>query len=148
VLSTKFTSKERDAETGLDYFGARYMSSAQGRFTSPDPIHFQAAMLVDPQRFNLYAYVRNNPLSLVDPKGEEIELLGDEEQRKKLLNAVKSAVGDQAGKFLNEKKVTSWFGLGKTRYIVGVSDQKAFAATNSVAGALSPMISDSRCAPQ
>jgi RHS repeat-associated protein len=34
----KFTGKERDAETGLDYFGARYHSSAQGRFTSPDPI--------------------------------------------------------------------------------------------------------------
>ena len=33
-----FTSKERDAETGLDYFGARYMSAAQGRFTSPDPL--------------------------------------------------------------------------------------------------------------
>ena len=33
----RFTSKERDAETGLDYFGARYLSSAQGRFTSPDP---------------------------------------------------------------------------------------------------------------
>jgi RHS repeat-associated protein len=33
--SLEFTSKERDAETGLDYFGARYMSSAQGRFTSP-----------------------------------------------------------------------------------------------------------------
>ncbi len=32
----QFTGKERDAETGLDYFGARYMSAAQGRFTSPD----------------------------------------------------------------------------------------------------------------
>jgi len=32
----KFTGKERDTETGLDYFGARYLSSAQGRFTSPD----------------------------------------------------------------------------------------------------------------
>jgi hypothetical protein len=32
-----FTGKERDAETGLDFFGARYYSGAQGRFTSPDP---------------------------------------------------------------------------------------------------------------
>src|SRR5208283_5409976 len=32
----KFTGKERDAETGLDYFGARYLSSAQGRWTSAD----------------------------------------------------------------------------------------------------------------
>ena len=35
---SRFTGRERDAETGLDYFGARYMSAAQGRFTSPDPI--------------------------------------------------------------------------------------------------------------
>jgi RHS repeat-associated protein len=37
AVNQKFTGKERDTETGLDYFGARYMSSAQGRFTSPDP---------------------------------------------------------------------------------------------------------------
>jgi RHS repeat-associated protein len=34
--TVRFTGKERDIETGLDYFGARYLSSAQGRFTSPD----------------------------------------------------------------------------------------------------------------
>jgi len=39
----EFTGKERDAETGLDYFGARYMSAAQGRFTSADPYVFQFA---------------------------------------------------------------------------------------------------------
>ena len=50
-----FTGKERDAETGLDYFGARYLSAAQGRFTSVDPLFFQKAMLVDPQRWNVYA---------------------------------------------------------------------------------------------
>ena len=64
----KFTGKERDAETGLDYFGARYLSAAQGRFTSPD------APLLDqdpqhPQSWNLYAYVRNNPLIFTDPTG-------------------------------------------------------------------------------
>jgi len=63
------TSKERDAETGLDYFGARYMSSAQGRFTSPDPIHIMPQKLLDPQQWNMYAYVRNNPLRFLDPTG-------------------------------------------------------------------------------
>jgi RHS repeat-associated protein len=64
----RFTSKERDAETGLDYFGARYMSSAQGRFTSPDrPLVDQNER--DPQSWNLYTYVGNNPLRLVDPNG-------------------------------------------------------------------------------
>jgi RHS repeat-associated protein len=68
-LTSQFTSKERDAETGLDYFGARYYSGAQGRFTSTDPLYFQAEMLADPQRFNLYAYTRNNPLSFIDLDG-------------------------------------------------------------------------------
>jgi RHS repeat-associated protein len=36
----RFTSKERDTESGLDYFGARYYGSVQGRFTSTDPIFF------------------------------------------------------------------------------------------------------------
>ena len=62
--------KERDAESGLDYFGARYLSSAQGRWTSPDgPLVDQ--MESDPQSWNLDGYVRNNPLRLADPHGRE-----------------------------------------------------------------------------
>jgi RHS repeat-associated protein len=59
--------------TGLDYFGARYFSGAQGRFTSPDwsakPTPVPYADLHEPQSLNLYAYVRNNPLSNRDPDG-------------------------------------------------------------------------------
>jgi RHS repeat-associated protein len=69
VVTEKFTSKERDAETGLDFFGARYMSSAQGRFTSADPLGGGAGREEDPQSWNLYAYARNNPLTYVDPLG-------------------------------------------------------------------------------
>jgi RHS repeat-associated protein len=66
----KFTGKERDAETGLDYFGARFMSAAQGRFTSPDlPLVDQHPS--DPQSWNLYVYVRNNPLRNIDPSGRD-----------------------------------------------------------------------------
>jgi RHS repeat-associated protein len=61
--------KERDAETGLDYFGARYFSGAQGRFTSPDPLGIMKQKMLDPQQWNMYAYVRNNPLRLIDPSG-------------------------------------------------------------------------------
>ena len=68
TVNQKFTGKERDSETGLDYFGARYMSSAQGRFTSPDPGGFGSA-LADPQSWNAYAYGRNNPLKYTDPTG-------------------------------------------------------------------------------
>lgn len=59
-----FTGKERDAETGLDYFGARYMAAAQGRFTSPDPVNHPsgsknpAAFLTNPQRWNGYLLCR------------------------------------------------------------------------------------------
>jgi len=53
----KFTGKERDQETGLDYFGARFNSSSMGRFMSPDgPLLDQEAS--DPQSWNLYSYVR------------------------------------------------------------------------------------------
>jgi RHS repeat-associated protein len=64
-----FTGKERDAETGLDYFGARYFSGAQGRFTSPDK-PFVDQTESDPQSWNLYAYGRNNPLRYTDADGQ------------------------------------------------------------------------------
>jgi RHS repeat-associated protein len=71
-LTQKFTGKERDAESGLDYFGARYYGSALGRWTSPDPLYLEMHRLTDPQQLNLYSYVRNNPLSLTDPDGRDI----------------------------------------------------------------------------
>lgn len=56
--------------TGLDFFGARYFSGAQGRFTSPDqPLLDQDPS--DPQSWNLFSYVRNNPLRFTDPTGRE-----------------------------------------------------------------------------
>src|SRR3984885_7523098 len=63
-----FTSKERGQESGLDYFGARYYGSALGRFTSPDSGVDQHP--IDPQSWNLYSYVRNNPLTSIDPSGD------------------------------------------------------------------------------
>lgn len=63
-----FTSKERDTESGLDYFGARYYSSTQGRFTSVDPL-IASGRPVKPQSWNRYAYVLNNPIRLIDPDG-------------------------------------------------------------------------------
>jgi RHS repeat-associated protein len=67
----KFTGKERDSESGLDNFGARYDSSQYGRFMTPDPL---GGHLEDPQTLNRYAYVRNNPLSLTDPTGLDFYL--------------------------------------------------------------------------
>jgi RHS repeat-associated protein len=66
---TRFTSKERDAESGLDYFGARYYASRTGRFTTVDPLMGTELALVDPQRWNRYSYVGNRPTRLLDPDG-------------------------------------------------------------------------------
>lgn len=89
---TQSSAKERDTESGLDYFGARYYGSALGRFTSPDDfkggivdpftgqdIETNAALpyadITDPLTLNKYAYVRNNPLRYTDPDGHCAEAL-------------------------------------------------------------------------
>lgn len=64
----KLSGKERNPETGLDYFGAKYMSAAQGRFTGPDP-EIIPSDLTNPQAWNKYAYGLNNPLRFIDPDG-------------------------------------------------------------------------------
>ena len=94
----KFTGKERDAESGNDYFGARYYASSMGRFLSPDwsakiaPVPY--AKLDNPQSLNLYSYVWNNPLTRNDPDGHEVDLTGTDkdkqlEQQRLVANASK-----------------------------------------------------------
>jgi RHS repeat-associated protein len=71
----RFTGKERDAESGLDYFGARYYSNRLGRFISADwsgtPIPVPYADFGDPQTLNLYTYVRNVPTVRFDADGHQ-----------------------------------------------------------------------------
>ncbi len=73
-----FTGKERDSESGLDNFGARYYGSGSGRFTSVDPkltgVPFPKHVH-NPQLWNMYGYVANNPLKFVDPNGEDIDIV-------------------------------------------------------------------------
>ena len=68
-----FTGKERDSESGNDYFDARYYASTMGRFLSPDwsesPVPIPSASLADPRSLNLYSYTRNNPLTRKDDDG-------------------------------------------------------------------------------
>jgi RHS repeat-associated protein len=70
----KFTGKERDTESGLDDFGARYNASTLGRFLQTDPVWVEPDRVVDPQRLNLYEYGRNNPLEFVDSTGRDIKM--------------------------------------------------------------------------
>ena len=97
-IRSRSTGKERDAETGLDYFGARYLSSAQGRFTSTDPVISGPHKLNDPQNWNLYSYARNNPLRYTDPSGEIIEEQIDEEYRKRYEQWKKDYLSTEAGR--------------------------------------------------
>ncbi len=77
-----FTGKERDAESGLDNFGARYDASSLGRFMTPDPLPWLdwqhgnkeerekfADFISNPQNLNMYSYVDNNPTTKTDPTG-------------------------------------------------------------------------------
>lgn len=80
-ISQQFTLKERDIETGLDYFGARYYGSTQGRFTSVDPL-MASGLVVDPQSWNRYSYSSNNPLRFTDPTGMMPGDFYDEEGKK------------------------------------------------------------------
>lgn len=85
ALCYKFTGKERDTESGLDYFGARYNASTMGRFMSADPYEIVIrknrgksaneqkqlleSFIANPQAWNKYAYGLNNPLKNVDVGG-------------------------------------------------------------------------------
>jgi RHS repeat-associated protein len=120
----KFTGKERDTESGLDNFGARYNASTMGRFMTPDP-PLMDQHIADPQSWNLYSYVRNNPLSFVDPDGNAIELLctGSDAskcagERQKELEFLQNSLGnDKAASnlYINEVKDGD-----NIRYFVGI----------------------------
>jgi RHS repeat-associated protein len=89
-----FTGKERDTESGNDYFGARYFGSSMGRFLSPDPL---GGSLANPQSLNHYAYAFNNPLKFIDPTGmyvcDDSENC-DSDQDKKFSMALSNAQAD------------------------------------------------------
>ncbi|MEO8680091.1 MAG: RHS repeat-associated core domain-containing protein [Vicinamibacterales bacterium] len=72
----QYAGKERDAETGLDYFGARYYRGVSGRFTTVDPALDIQSALVNPQGWNRYSYALNNPLKFTDPDGRNVLLIG------------------------------------------------------------------------
>jgi RHS repeat-associated protein len=113
----KFTGKERDSESGLDFFGARFYANQMGRWMSPDwseelePVPY--ADLTDPQTLNLYGYVRNNPMSHSDPDGHQgpwSQILSNPEVQQAvedlgplIKNAAGIAIGAAAAAWANSK---------------------------------------------
>jgi RHS repeat-associated protein len=138
----KFTGKERDTESNLDFFGARYFTSNNGRFMSPDA-PFVDQHVDDAQSWNLYAYARNNPLIYIDPTGEAIELTGKtEEDRKKELEAIKqSLVNSKVADKLYINPEIGKDGKETGRYFVGIQgDAKEFAKAGDLEGSLAEAI--------
>jgi len=69
ISTHEFTGNQRDGESGLDHTLFRKYSSQLGRWTSPDPAGRRAVSLSNPQSWNRYVYVLNNPLNLFDRTG-------------------------------------------------------------------------------
>ena len=118
----RFTGKERDTESGNDYFDARYFASSMGRFMSPDwsakvePVPY--AKMDDPQSLNLYSYVRNNPLMRTDADGHCCEAdfnsfqTPDQKQ-----NFFAGGVTDFDRQFIGHMEPGKWVGLMGTTEI-------------------------------
>jgi RHS repeat-associated protein len=139
-VRSRCTGKERDAESGLDYFGARYYASSMGRWMSPDWSAKASAVpyakLDNPQSLNLYQYMRNNPLSGVDPDGHSPDWW------QKLVNGV-SGNGFQTNAQLHPPTVSTTQGPGTANpYTVTLNsrtvqgDTPAQAKTGSAVAAL------------
>ncbi|KDA53244.1 hypothetical protein EG19_06580 [Thermoanaerobaculum aquaticum] len=89
----RFAGHERDSQTSLDYMHARYYAPFGGRFLSVDPGRdFDPS---HPQSWNLYAYVRNNPVSAVDPTGKDAAELA--ENAKRLVKVASEYIDSQVG---------------------------------------------------
>lgn len=88
-VTHRYTSQEFDGETGLYNYHARFYNPALGKFISPDTIVPSPS---NPQSLNRYSYVRNNPLSYVDPSGHSlsswVRRLRDQENRRNLFIGV------------------------------------------------------------
>jgi RHS repeat-associated protein len=104
-LRQQFTGYERDNETGLDYAQARYYAGMQGRFTSVDPM-MASAHAANPQSWNRYAYVGNNPLNSTDPTGMGENGVNDpndqdtpayQEQKKREQQSIGQQIVDEIG---------------------------------------------------
>ncbi len=115
--SHKFTGNERDTESGLDNFGARYNSSGLGRFMSADPLKIGGDVvdLSNPQAWNAYTYVINNPLNVVDPDGLDYNLIGGDRCGKDIQCDKEGFVTDDKGNrvIITDEQIADSNGLAR-----------------------------------
>jgi RHS repeat-associated protein len=128
----QFGGKERDGETGLDYFGARYHRAQSGRFTSVDPVLNIEAAMIDPQRWNRYAYALNNPMKFTDPDGRDPRLVG---------GVIGTVVYAAWNAYANVKQGQSWYqniGIEASKgFVVGATLGLAAPAVGAPVAAVS-----------
>ena len=123
LIRQRFSLKERDNETGLDWFETRYYSSVQGRFTSIDSFsiilekdkgrnekertQILLRYISQPQNWNKYCYTLNNPLRLADPDGRRPITAEDEARLRKLRDWANA----RADELVNENKAAAALAL-------------------------------------
>jgi RHS repeat-associated protein len=137
----QFTGKERDEESGLNYHGARYYASWQGRFISTDPIGIKGGV-------NLYTYTRCNPLNYTDPGGTEEKAVvanGQADCSGQNHHNTKNDSTSSKGTYFtfDDSKVEGWFAGNTTQ-----REQKAETITPANAVQGSPQNNNSHPNPQ
>jgi RHS repeat-associated protein len=147
IDSRKFTGKERDTETGFDYFGARYLSPTTARFTTVDPVFTWEENLTDPQRWNRYAYVRNNPLRFVDPDGRQLFLAPPPGFQQTLTRnaAIRDSIGAFFGTGQPDQSTVARLAGGAADLVLGTFfprtlDESAASANAVIFGMATPMV--------
>lgn len=133
----RFTGKERDTETGLDYFGARYYAPKLGRFITVDPNPGATQALLQPQKWNRYAHSLNNPLRYVDPDGRD-ELARDAAQG--ILSEYQQHIDDFASGGTSRAEFDHRMRQAAVREGVGIAGAAVVTATAAVAAEAAPAV--------
>jgi len=136
-----FTGYEHDVESGLEYAQARMYAYGLGRFSTTDPVLIEPNRAYDPQRINLYVYVRNSPLVLVDSTGQIIDdssLENNEKYQKWKAALLATEAGrNMWNKFHDDKKFRLTINLDPDRDNGAVTQGRVFENGKLVAATIS-----------
>ena len=120
----KFTGKERDQETGWDYFGARYYDSRIGRWLSVDPLAH-----INPN-LSPYVYCANNPFKYIEVDGRNYGVTIDHNKKTITISAT-YYVSDDASKEAADEGAAEWNAY-KGTYTTGDGEEYSISFELSV----------------